>query len=220
MSEAAGQASLEPPREQFDTPRRLAAEGLGTALLLAVVIGSGIMGERLAGGNDAIALLGNTLATGAGLVVLITIFGPLSGAHFNPAVTLAFLLRRELSLSTAFAYVAAHDDADAVFVDDRGASLAGDTLSSPIDAWMVSARGVERIDPISHRKKFHAGTDYAAPIGTPVMAVKVPSGAEVISAVAADGKVTVSYKAGAVTSIRIYDGKTGEMIREIPVLSE
>lgn len=107
MSEAAGQASLEPPREQFDTPRRLAAEGLGTALLLAVVIGSGIMGERLAGGNDAIALLGNTLATGAGLVVLITIFGPLSGAHFNPAVTLAFLLRRELSLSTAFAYVAA-----------------------------------------------------------------------------------------------------------------
>ncbi len=65
-------------------PQRLAAEALGTALLLAIVIGSGIMGERLAGGNVAIALLGNTLATGAGLVVLITIFGPLSGAHFNP----------------------------------------------------------------------------------------------------------------------------------------
>jgi glycerol uptake facilitator-like aquaporin len=98
-------AGLEPPREAFDTPRRLVAEALGTALLLAVVVGSGIMGERLAGGNDAIALLGNTLATGAALVVLITILGPLSGAHFNPAVTLAFLLRRELSLGLALAYV-------------------------------------------------------------------------------------------------------------------
>jgi glycerol uptake facilitator-like aquaporin len=107
MSATAGQASLEPPREAFSMPRRLAAEGLGTALLLAAVIGSGIMGERLAGGNDALALLGNTLATGAALVVLITIFGPLSGAHFNPAVTLAFLLRRELSLGVAVAYVAA-----------------------------------------------------------------------------------------------------------------
>ena len=71
-------------------PRRLVAEALGTALLLAVVIGSGIMGERLAGGNVAIALLGNTLATGAGLVVLIAVFGPCRGAHFNPAVTLVF----------------------------------------------------------------------------------------------------------------------------------
>lgn len=69
--------------------RRLVAEGLGTAFLLAVVIGSGIMGERLAGGNVAIALLANTLATGAGLVALILTFGPVSGAHFNPAVTLA-----------------------------------------------------------------------------------------------------------------------------------
>ena len=65
--------------------RRLAAEFVGTAMLLAIVVGSGIMGERLAGGNDAIALLGNTIATGAGLVVLIHIFGPISGAHFNPA---------------------------------------------------------------------------------------------------------------------------------------
>src|SRR3954451_13587299 len=88
-------ASLEPPLQQFDLRRRLAAELLGTALLLAIVIGSGIMGDRLAGGNDAIALLGNTIATGAGLVVLITIFGPLSGAHFNPAVTLVFALRKE-----------------------------------------------------------------------------------------------------------------------------
>ena len=69
--------------------RRLVAEGLGTAFLLAVVIGSGIMGERLAGGNVAIALLANSLATGGGLIVLILIFGPISGAHFNPAVTLA-----------------------------------------------------------------------------------------------------------------------------------
>ena len=100
-------ASLEPPREAFDPARRLAAEALGTALLLAVVVGSGIMGERLAGGNDAIALLGNTLATGAGLVVLITIFGPLSGAHFNPAVTLTFALRREIGWRLAMGYVAA-----------------------------------------------------------------------------------------------------------------
>ena len=70
-------------------PRRLVAEGLGTAFLLAVVIGSGIMGERLSGGNVAMALLANSLATGGGLVVLILIFGPVSGAHFNPAVTLA-----------------------------------------------------------------------------------------------------------------------------------
>lgn len=99
-------ASLEPPHEAFDTPRRLTAEALGTALLLAVVVGSGMMGESLSGGNDAIALLGNTLATGAGLVVLITIFGPLSGAHFNPAVTLAFALRREISWRTALAFIA------------------------------------------------------------------------------------------------------------------
>jgi glycerol uptake facilitator-like aquaporin len=100
------QASLEPPLQAFDLGRRLTAEGLGTALLLMMVIGSGIMGERLAGGNVAIALLGNTLATGAGLVVVITILGPLSGAHFNPAVTLAFALRREIAWPLAGAYVA------------------------------------------------------------------------------------------------------------------
>jgi glycerol uptake facilitator-like aquaporin len=100
-------ASLEPPLLGFSAARRLAAEALGTALLLAVVIGSGVMGERLSGGNVAIALLGNTLSTGAALVVLITIFGPISGAHFNPAVTLAFGLRREIGWSLALAYVAA-----------------------------------------------------------------------------------------------------------------
>ena len=72
-----------------DLPRRAAAEAIGTALLLATVVGSGIMGESLAGGNVAVALLANTLATGAGLVALILTFGPISGAHFNPAVTLA-----------------------------------------------------------------------------------------------------------------------------------
>jgi glycerol uptake facilitator-like aquaporin len=102
---APADASLEPPLEAFGMAHRLAAEALGTALLLAIVIGSGIMGERLAGGNAALALLGNTLATGAGLVVLITILGPISGAHFNPAVTLAFALRREIAWRLAFAYV-------------------------------------------------------------------------------------------------------------------
>lgn len=77
--------------------RRLIAEWLGTFSLLATVIGSGIMAERLAGGNVAVALLGNTIPTGAILVVLITIFGPISGAHFNPAVTLSFALRCEIS---------------------------------------------------------------------------------------------------------------------------
>jgi glycerol uptake facilitator-like aquaporin len=99
-------ASLEPPLQVFDPVRRLAAEALGTALLLAIVIGSGIMGQRLSGGNDAIALLGNTLATGAGLVVLIEVFGPVSGAHFNPAVTLVFALRREIGARLATAYAA------------------------------------------------------------------------------------------------------------------
>ena len=90
----------------MDLPRRLAAEFVGTALLLAVVVGSGIMGERLAEGNTAIALLGNTIATGAILVVLILIFGPVSGAHFNPAVTLSFALQRAISRLDAIAFVA------------------------------------------------------------------------------------------------------------------
>src|ERR1700710_2106747 len=87
--------------------RRIFAEWLGTAFLLAAVVGSGIMAERLAGGNVALALLCNTIPTGAILVVLILIFGPLSGAHFNPAVSLAFALRRELPWSIAAIYVAA-----------------------------------------------------------------------------------------------------------------
>ena len=89
----------------FDLPRRLAAEALGTAFLLAVVVGSGIMGESLAGGNTAIALLGNTIATGAILAVLILIFGPISGAHFNPAVTLSFLMQGALEKRVAVLFV-------------------------------------------------------------------------------------------------------------------
>lgn len=87
-------------------PRRLAAEFIGTAFLLATVVGSGIMAERLAGGNVAIALLGNTIPTGAILVVLITMLGPVSGAHFNPAVTLVFTLKKELAPLVGMLYVA------------------------------------------------------------------------------------------------------------------
>lgn len=91
--------------DQGHTPaRRLAAEALGTAFLLATVVGSGIMGEVLAGGITGLALLANAVATGAILVVLILIFGPISGAHFNPAVTLAFWLRREIGGPMALAY--------------------------------------------------------------------------------------------------------------------
>ena len=87
--------------------RQLIAEGLGTALLLAVVIGSGIMAERLSGGNLAIALLANTLATVGGLYVLIEVFGPVSGAHFNPAVSAVMALRGELATTALLAYIAA-----------------------------------------------------------------------------------------------------------------
>ena len=86
-------------------PRRLAAEAIGTALLLAIVVGSGIMGERLSQGNDAIALLGNSIATGAGLAVLIFLFAPISGAHFNPVVTLIEAIEGKLIWREALAYV-------------------------------------------------------------------------------------------------------------------
>ena len=91
----------------IDLPRKLLAEAVGTALLLAVVIGSGIMGERLAGGNMAIALLANTLATVGGLYILIEVFGPVSGAHFNPAVSAVMTLRGELPRADLVPYIAA-----------------------------------------------------------------------------------------------------------------
>src|SRR5271166_2260034 len=93
--------------EESPTPltRRLLAEGLGTAMLVATVVGSGIIAERLAGGNQAIALLGNTIPTGAILVVIITIFGPISGAHFNPAVSLVFATRGQMPWADVVPYV-------------------------------------------------------------------------------------------------------------------
>ena len=87
--------------------RRLVAEGLGTALLLAVIVGSGIMAERLADGNVAIALLANAIATGAGLVALILTFGTISGAHFNPVVTLSEVWQKNLPAAEAAPYVVA-----------------------------------------------------------------------------------------------------------------
>jgi glycerol uptake facilitator-like aquaporin len=87
--------------------RRLLAEALGTAILVATVVGSGIMAERLAGGNQAIALLGNTIPTGAILIVMITIFGPISGAHFNPAVSLVFAARGQFPWREIVPYVVA-----------------------------------------------------------------------------------------------------------------
>src|ERR1700726_4962761 len=91
--------------QNFDLPRRLVAEALGTALLVAAVVGSGIMAESLTK-DIAIALLGNTIPTGAILVVLITIFGPISGAHFNPAVTLVFATRGATPWGEVVPYVA------------------------------------------------------------------------------------------------------------------
>ncbi|WBU54451.1 MIP/aquaporin family protein [Paracoccus sp. SCSIO 75233] len=90
----------------FTPSRRLVAEGLGTLLLVCTVVGSGIMADALSA-DDAVSLLGNTIPTGAILIVLITLFGPVSGAHFNPAVTLVFALRRELPVTLAVGYVVA-----------------------------------------------------------------------------------------------------------------
>ena len=95
-----------------DTPaiplsRQLGAEALGSFFLFATVVGSGIMGETLADGNIAVALLGNTIATGAILFVIIAALAPVSGAHFNPAVTLVFALRREIAPAAALAFVVA-----------------------------------------------------------------------------------------------------------------
>ncbi len=104
MSKAGGSADR---MAEATIARRLVGEALGTALLLATVVGSGIMAERLSGGNDGLALLANTLATGAVLPVLILIFAPVSGAHLNPVVTAVFALRRELPFAAAAAYCGA-----------------------------------------------------------------------------------------------------------------
>ena len=102
-----GDASLEPPRQAFDTGRRLIAEALGTAWLLATVVGSGIMAERLCGGNVGLALLANAIATGGALVALILAFAAASGAHMNPAVTLWSALTGRLEWRLVPAYIPA-----------------------------------------------------------------------------------------------------------------
>ena len=117
-------------------PRRLLAEGLGTMLLLATVIGSGIMAERLAGGNDAVALLGNTLATVCGLYVLIEVFGPISGAHFNPAVSAVMAWRGHLARTALPAYVLAQLIGAAL-----GAWLAQAMFELPFPQWSAKPRG-------------------------------------------------------------------------------
>jgi glycerol uptake facilitator-like aquaporin len=98
---------LPPAAMTFDSNRRLTSEALGTGFLVATVVGSGIMAAKLAGGNDALALLGNTVPTGAILVVLITVFGPISGAHFNPVVSLVMAARGDLPRRLLGGYVAA-----------------------------------------------------------------------------------------------------------------
>lgn len=115
----------------FDLPRRLAAEALGTGLLVTAVVGSGIMADRLTE-DAALALLANTLPTGAILVVLITILGPVSGAHLNPAVTLVFALRRDIEADAALFYAAAQ-----IAGGVAGALLAHAMFELPV--WQVSA---------------------------------------------------------------------------------
>jgi glycerol uptake facilitator-like aquaporin len=127
---------------------RLLAEGLGTALLLAIVIGSGVMGERLSGGNTAVALLANTLATMVGLYVLIDLFGPLSGAHFNPAVSLVMAFRGQLRV---------HELAGYVVVQLVGAACG---------AWLVHAMFDMPILQTSHHVRSGAGQWLAEAVAT------------------------------------------------------
>jgi glycerol uptake facilitator-like aquaporin len=125
--------------------RRLMAEALGTAILVATVVGSGIMAERLAGENQAIALLGNTIPTGAILVVIITIFGPISGAHFNPAVTLVFAKRGAMPWHEAFLYVVVQCAGGIVgtllahLMFDLAPLLIGTTIRSGPSQWLGEA---------------------------------------------------------------------------------
>ena len=128
--------------------RRLVAEGLGTALLLAVVVGSGIMAERLAGGNAAIALLANTLATVGGLYVLIEVFGPVSGAHFNPAVSAVMAWRGELPRVELLPYA--------------GAQVVGAVLG----AWLAHAMFDMPILQLATRARSGAGLWIAAAVAT------------------------------------------------------
>jgi glycerol uptake facilitator-like aquaporin len=120
----------------MDLPRKLTGEALGTALLLAVVIGSGIMAESLSGGNVAIALLANTLATVGGLYILIEVFGPISGAHFNPAVSAVMAWRGELPRAALVPYIAAQ-----LLGAMLGAWLAHVMFDLPVLQWSAKLRG-------------------------------------------------------------------------------
>jgi L-amino acid N-acyltransferase YncA/glycerol uptake facilitator-like aquaporin len=131
-----------------DLPRKLLAESIGTALLLAIVIGSGIMAERLAGGNAAIALLANTLATVGGLYVLIEVFGPVSGAHFNPAVSAAMAWRGELPRAGLLPYVAAQ------------------LLGAMLGAWLVHAMFDMTVLQFSSKVRSGAGQWIAEAVAT------------------------------------------------------
>jgi len=145
----------------LDLPRKLLAEGLGTALLLAVVIGSGIMAERLSGGNAAVALLANTLATVGGLYVLIEVFGPVSGAHFNPAVSAVMALRGEMPKAALLPYIAAQ------FV---GAMLG---------AWLAHAMFDMTILQFSTHVRSGAGqwiAEAVAPAGLLLVILRAPAG--------------------------------------------
>jgi glycerol uptake facilitator-like aquaporin len=133
---------------EYSYTRRLAGEALGTLFLLATVVGSGIMAERLAGGNIAIALLANTIATGAILVVLILVFGPISGAHFNPAVTLTFVLRQEMSWQTGGVYILVQ------------------ILAGIIGVWIAHAMFGEPIFMLSTKVRFGFGQWLAEAVAT------------------------------------------------------
>jgi glycerol uptake facilitator-like aquaporin len=118
-----------------DRPRRLVAEAIGTMLLLAAVVGSGIMADRLSGGNQAIALLANTIATGAALIALILTFGWVSGAHFNPAVSIADASQGGLSWADAGAYIVAQ-----LLGAFLGVGLAHVMFGAPLYSWSTHAR--------------------------------------------------------------------------------
>ena len=135
--------------ERPDLSRRLAAEAVGTALLLATVVGSGIMGERLAGGNVAVALLANTLATGAALVALILTFGPISGAHFNPAVTLADASQGGLPWREVPGYVGGPDRRR---LRRRGGGARDVRAAAVLRARATRARGRRRCSASSSRR--------------------------------------------------------------------
>lgn len=131
--------------EPSPLPRRIFAEALGTAILVATVVGSGVMAERLAGGNQAVALLGNTIPTGAILVVLITILGPVSGAHFNPAVSLVFAGRKEMPWGEVVPYILAQclggiaGTAVAHLMFDLAPLMIGTTARSGPSQWLAEA---------------------------------------------------------------------------------